>query len=288
MPPMQLRRNLISDSTLVQETAELLQACGGCASAVEVVDAVFKLSNIDAGLAGRLISDLIGDDPRFVLSDDFQINLVERDHDARSLAQTDFVVVDVEAAGAKLLPSRIIEIGAYRVSGGRITATFETLLNPGTPIPPFIASLTGISNDLVQHSPAFSEVAGDWLDFAGDSVLVAHNAPFDLRVLNHEIGRTYPGYRMGNASLCTLVLARHLIPELRRYRLDAIADHFGIEIAVRHRAGSDALATAKILIRLLEQMEELGIKDIGAARRFRLHATACDAHAEEEQLALDL
>ena len=290
MTPMQLqlRPNLISDSTLVQETAELLQACGGCASAVEVVDAVFKLSNIDPGLAGRLISDLIGDDPRFVLGDDFQINLVERDHDARALAQTDFVVVDVEAAGAKLLPSRIIEIGAYRVNGGRITATFETLLNPGTLIPPFITSLTGISNDLVKNSPTFGDVAGDWLDFLGDSVLVAHNAPFDLRVLNHEIGRSYPGYRMGNASLCTLVLARHLIPELRRYRLDAIADHFGIEIAVRHRAGSDALATAQILIRLLEQMEELGIKDIGAARRFRLHATPCDAHAEEEQLALDL
>jgi DNA polymerase III alpha subunit (gram-positive type) len=88
--------------------------------------------------------------------------------------------------------------------------------------------------------------------------------------------------------LCTLALARHLIPELRRYRLDAIADHFGIEIAARHRAGSDALATAHILIRLLEQMEDLGIKDIGSARRFRLQAEACAAPAEDAQLALDL
>ncbi|MDX6612136.1 MAG: hypothetical protein QOD75_1322 [Blastocatellia bacterium] len=285
---MQLRRNLISDSTLVQETAELLQACGGCASAVEVVDAVFKLSNIDAALAGRLLSDLIGNDPRFALGEDFQITLLERDHDARLLSHTDFVVVDVEAAGDRLLPSRIIEIGAYRVSGGRIAATFESLLNPGTSIPPFIAALTGITNDLVKHSPSFSEVADQWLDFLGDSVLVAHNAPFDLRVLNHEIGRTYPGYRIANSSLCTLALARHLIPELRRYRLDAIADHFGIEIAARHRAGSDALATAHILIRLLEQMEDLGIKDIGSARRFRLQAEACAAPAEDAQLALDL
>jgi DNA polymerase-3 subunit epsilon len=285
---MPLRRNLISDSVLVQETAELLQACGGCASAVEVVDAVFKLSNIDAALAARLISDLIGTDPRFKLGEDLQINLVERDHDARLLSSTDFVVVDVEATGAKLLPSRIIEIGAYRVSEGRIAAKFETLLNPGTPIPPFITALTGISDDLVKNSPMFSDVAVEWLDFAGDGVLVAHNAPFDLRVLNHEIGRAFPGQRMANTSLCTIALARHLIPGLRRYRLDAVADHFGVGISARHRAGSDALATAHILIRLLEQMDELGIKDIGSARRFRLKAKACGAQTEEELLALDL
>jgi DNA polymerase III subunit epsilon len=282
------RRNLISDSTLVQETADLLQACGGFASAVEVVDAVFKLANIDSALAGKLIGDLLGADPRFELGEDFQVNLVERDHDARTLADTDFIVVDVEAAGTKLLPSRIIEIGAYHVTGGTIVARFEKLLNPGTPIPPFISSLTGISDGLVQHSPTFAEIANEWLDFVGDGVLVAHNAPFDLRVLNHEVGRAFPGLRMGNVSLCTIALSRHLIPELRRYRLDAVAEHFGIEIAARHRAGSDALATAHILLRLLQQMDELGIKDIGAARSFRLNPEARRARRDEAQLALDL
>lgn len=284
---MRQRRNLISDSALVQETAELLLACGGGASAAEVVDAVFKLANVDSQLAARLVSDLIGEDPRFEVGADSQINLIQRDDDARLLSTTDFVVVDVEATGAKLLPSRIIEIGAYRVCGGQIVAKFETLLNPDVPIPPFITALTGISDNLVSGAPSFMDIADEWLDFAGDAVLVAHNAPFDLRVLNHEIGRAFPGQRMGNSSICTIALARHLVPGLRRYRLDAIADHFGIEIAARHRAGSDALATAKILIRFLTQMEELGITDIGSARRLRLKPATRVSQCEPE-LAFDV
>jgi len=285
---MPSRRNLISDSTLVQETADQLQACGGCASAAEIADAVFKLANLDTHLAGRLISDLLGNDPRFEFGDDFQINLIEPDHDARLLPETDFIVVDVEATGSKLLPSRIIEIGAYHVTGGRIVGSFERLLNPEAPIPPFITGLTGISDELVKDAPVFSDVADEWLDFVGDGVLVAHNAPFDLRVLNHEIGRTFPGQRMANISLCTIALARHFVPGLRRYRLDAVADHFGIGIAARHRAGSDALATAEILIRLLEQMDEMGIRDVGSARRFRLAPEIRRARRDEAQLAFDL
>ncbi|MEP6708002.1 MAG: exonuclease domain-containing protein [Pyrinomonadaceae bacterium] len=285
---MKLRRNLISDSVLVQEAAELLQSCGGCATAAEIVDAVFKLSNIDSQLAAGLIADLIGGDPRFEVLEGGSVNLLQRDHDSQLLSGTDFVVVDVEATGARLLPCRIIEIGAYRVTDGKIVAKFETLLNPGTPIPRFIRTLTGISDDLVKNAPAFNEVAEDWLDFAGDSVLVAHNAPFDLRVLNQEIGRAFPGHRMANSSLCTITLARHLFPGLQRYRLDCVADHFGIEIAARHRAGSDALATAHILIRLLEKLNELGVEDLGAARRFRLNPEARTSGQHEAQLAFDV
>jgi len=285
---MRLRRNLISDSVLVQETADLLHACGGCATAAEIVDAVFKLSNIDSELATRLVSDLIGTDPRFEFLEGSKVNLIQGDHDSRPLSATDFVVMDVEATGARLLPCRIIEIGAYRVTEGKIVAKFETLLNPGTPIPRFIKGLTGISDKMVSSAPVFADIAEDWLDFAGDSVLVAHNAPFDLRVLNQEIGRTFPGQRMRNTSLCTITLARHLIPDLRRYRLDSVAGHFGIEIEPRHRAGSDALATAKILIRLLATLNELGIADIGAARQFRLDPEGRARKRQAGQLAFDV
>jgi DNA polymerase III epsilon subunit-like protein len=119
-------------------------------------------------------------------------------------------------------------------------------------------------------------------------VLVAHNAPFDLRVLNQEVGRAFPGHRMGNSSLCTITLARQLVPGLERYRLDAVADHFGIEIAARHRAGSDALATAQILIKLLEKLEEFGVEDIAAARRFRLNPEARLSRRHEAQLVFDV
>lgn len=285
---MQLRRNLISDSVLVQETADLLHACGGCATAAEIVDAVFKLSNIDSELAPRLVSDLIGTDPRFEFLEGGKVNLIQGDHDSRPLSATDFVVMDVEATGARLLPCRIIEIGAYRVTDGKIVAKFETLLNPGTPIPRFIKALTGISDEMVSSAPVFADIAEDWLDFAGDSVLVAHNAPFDLRVLDQEIGRTFPGQRMRNTSLCTIRLARHLIPDLGRYRLDSVAGHFGIEIEPRHRAGSDALATAKILIRLLATLNEFGIADIGAARQFRLDPEGRTRKRQAAQLAFDV
>lgn len=285
---MHFRRNLISDSLLVQETAELLGACGGCAGSVEIVDAVFKLSNVDSHLATRLISDLIGTDSRFEVLEGNKISLIQRDYDSRPLSATDFVVLDVEATGARLLPCRIIELGAYRVTDGKIVAKFETLLNPGGPIPRFIQMLTGISDEMVSSAPDFIDIAEEWLDFAGDSVLVAHNAPFDLRVLNHEIGRAFPGQRMGNSSICTIALARHLFPELRRYRLDSVADHFGIAIPARHRAGSDALATAQILIRLLAKLNELGIEDLGAARRFRLSTEVRAAAAHQSQLAFDV
>ncbi|MEO8434834.1 MAG: exonuclease domain-containing protein [Pyrinomonadaceae bacterium] len=285
---MELRRNLISDSLLVQETAELLHAHGGSATAATVVDAVFKLPNIDSELATHLVSDLIGADPRFEFLEDGSVKLVQSNLDSLPLSTTDFVVMDVEATGAKLLPCRIIEIGAYRVSDGKIVAKFETLLNPGTPIPRFIAGLTGISDEMVSRAPVFADIADDWLDFAGDSVLVAHNAPFDLRVLDQEIGRAFPGQRMRNTSLCTITLARHLIPDLGRYRLDSVAGHFGIEINPRHRAASDALATAKILIRLLDTLDEFGVADIGSARKFRIGGNGQPRTRQTPQLAFDV
>lgn len=285
---MQLRRNLISDSLLVQETAELLHAQGGSATAAAIVDAVFKLSNIDSELATCLVSDLIGADPRFEFLEGGKLKLNQTSLDSLPLSTTDFVVMDVEATGAKLLPCRIIEIGAYRVSDGKIVAKFETLLNPGTPIPRFIAGLTGISDEMVRGAPIFADIADDWLDFAGDGVLVAHNAPFDLRVLDQEIGRAFPGQRMRNTSLCTITLARHLIPNLRRYRLDSVADHFGIDINPRHRAASDALATAKILIRLLDTLDEFGVADVGSARKFRVDRNGEPRTSQTPQLAFDV
>jgi DNA polymerase III alpha subunit (gram-positive type) len=101
-------------------------------------------------------------------------------------------------------------------------------------------------------------------------VLVAHNAPFDTSFLNHEISRVYPGHRMVNPHLCTVKLSRRALPELLNHRLDTIAEHFSIPIASRHRAGSDALATAEIFLVLLTRLAEVyGIKTLAAARNFQ-------------------
>jgi DNA polymerase III epsilon subunit family exonuclease len=165
-----------------------------------------------------------------------------------------------------------MEIGAARVRDGRIVAEFQTLVNPLMPIPPFIAGLTGIRDEMVAHAPTFEEVAPDWLDFADTSVLVAHNAIFDVRFINHEVSHVFPGRRMMNSHICTVSLARQLLPELKSFRLGALADHFEVPHHTRHRAGDDARATASVFIRLLEHLDENGVRDLSGARRFRKEA----------------
>jgi DNA polymerase-3 subunit epsilon len=267
MPPF---RNLVSDSTLVQEAIDLLRDCGGRAAASEIADSVFKISHLDAELASLLVADLVRDDHRFKVLDGYTIELLTDNVETRPLHQLDFVVVDVEATGAKTPPNRIIELGAYRIRHGHIVDEFVTLVNPELPIPRFVVALTGITNDMVKAAPLFAEVAPKWLEFISDAVLVAHNAPFDTSFLNHEISRVYPGHRMVNSHLCTVKLSRRTVPGLRNYRLDTIADHFSIPIFDRHRAGSDALATAQIFLRLLSRLDQHGVRDLAAARTFQM------------------
>ena len=266
MPPYS---NLVSDSTLVQETLDLLRISGGRANALHIVDVVFKVSHIDEELAGLLIGDLVKDDRRFKVIDGQTIELQVDDCESRVLRDVDFVVVDIEATGAKMPPNRIIELGAYRIRGGKIVDNFITLVNPEISIPRFVISLTGITNEMVKQAPLFAEVAPRWLEFVEDAVLIAHNAPFDTNFLNHEISRVYPGNRMVNPHLCTVTLSRRAVPGLANYRLDTVADHFSIPIFERHRAGSDALATAEVFLRILERLDEYGVRDLAAVRRFQ-------------------
>jgi DNA polymerase III epsilon subunit family exonuclease len=262
--------NLVSDSTLVQDTIDLLNDSGGRAAASEIVDAVFKLSHIDDELAGLLVADLIRNDRRFKIIDNNTIELQQDKWDKRLLKDLDYVVVDVEATGAKTPPNRLIELGAYRIRDGKIVDKFLQLVNPEIPIPRFVCTLTGISNEMVKRAPVFAEVAPLWLDFVSDSVLIAHNAPFDTSFLNHEISRVYPGHRMVNPHLCTVRLSRRVLPDVANHRLDTLADHFSIPIVSRHRAGSDALATAEIFLHLMTRMEdEHGVKDLASARIFQ-------------------
>lgn len=275
----QMRRNLVSDSALVQETVDMLRVCGGCAPAIDIADIVLKLSDLDAELAALVVADLVKDDHRLSLREDLVVELVCEDPEARPLHETDFVVVDVETTGAKTPPSRIMEVGAYRVQKGRIVAEFHSLVNPQIPIPPFIVRLTGISDMMVKEAPLFADIAHAWLDFVGEAVLVAHNAQFDVRFLNHEIARVYPGRRMINTHLCTVKLSRRIFPGLLNYRLHTVAEHFTIPILNRHRASDDALATAEIFIRMLTRLHEHGARDLADARRFHFNAAALSESA---------
>ncbi|HEX3559650.1 MAG TPA: exonuclease domain-containing protein [Pyrinomonadaceae bacterium] len=263
-------RNLVPDSALVEETIQVLRAKGGRAHSTEVAEAVLELPGLDPTLATALVGDLVAEDWRVGVSEDSHVvEMLCEDDECRPLSETDFVVFDIETTGPKMPLSRIMEIGATRVSAGRIVAEFQTLVNPRTPIPPFIAGLTGIRDEMVAGAPTFEEVAADWLRFAGTAVLVAHNAVFDVRFINHEIASVFPGRHMMNSHICTVSLARRLLPELKSFRLVALAEHFSVPHRKRHRAGDDARATARVFLRLLEQLHENGVRDLDGARRFK-------------------
>jgi DNA polymerase-3 subunit epsilon len=278
---MKLPRNLISDSTLVQETFELIRENGGRASFTEIADSIFRLANVNKQLAASLVSDLIQNDPRFIIEPE-HLRIADDELDSQLLRKTEFVVFDVEAAHDRGSPARIIEIGGYRVRDGEILDEFQTLINPGTLVPRFLANLTGISNEMLRTSPKFAEIAQAWLNFIGDSVLVAHNSNFDLPLLNREIARVFPGYRLRNCDLCTVDLARRLVPQLESHKLDSLAAYFGFEIPRRHRAADDALATARVFVRLLSDLSAHGILTLSEARKFQTKL-----EAGELQLAFD-
>lgn len=258
--------NLISESLLINETVALLRSFGGRASAVSVVDFVMRIRRPDPGLARLIVGDLIERDPRLTLNGDM-VELKGDAFDNRELSMTEFVVFDLETTGAKAPPCRITEIGAYRVRNGQVTAEFQTLVNPEMPIPWFITQLTSITDEMVRDAPLFRDVAHDFLSFIGDSVLVAHNSGFDMRFLNHEIGRIHPDYRLRNPCLCTVQLSRKLLPDILNHKLKTVAEHYSIDLVNHHRASADAFATAHIFVNLLTKLHDRGVTDLAAVRK---------------------
>lgn len=283
---MAFHRNLILDSALVQETFDLLRTNGGRTAFTEIVDVVFRLAHVDEDLAASLVGDLVSGDPRFSIERD-QLAIIDDDVEGHPLKEIDFVVLDVEAAGARGVPAKIIELGAYRLHSGEIIDEFQTLVNPGVLLPRFISALTGITDEMLAGAPKFAEIVDAWLDFAGDAVLVAHNSKFDLEVLNREIAGVYPGCRMRNPELCTVKLAQRLMRNLESHNLDALAEHFGIDMVERHRAAGDARVTAQILTRLLHQLAVDGVHTLAEARTFSFPSKLSTSGADL-QLALDI
>lgn len=177
---------------------------------------------------------------------------------ADRLADLSYVVVDVETTGGSSFgPDRITEIAAVVVERGQIARVFETLVNPQRPIPPMVTRLTNITWDMVRHAPTFREIVPQVADAIRGHVFVAHNAGFDWRFVTSEIARA-TGERLEGRRLCTVKMARKLLPQLHRRSLDYLARHYNVEITARHRAGGDALATAKVFLRMLREAHDRG------------------------------
>jgi DNA polymerase III epsilon subunit family exonuclease len=164
----------------------------------------------------------------------------------------DMVIVDVETTGWLADAAGITEIGAVRLTAGRPASEFCALVNPGCPIPPSISDLTGITDAMVSDAPAIAQVLPDFLQFASGGVIVAHNAPFDIGFLAaacHDCGIAWPD----RAVIDTAVLSRLLLgpDEVPDHRLATLSAHFDVRIGPRHRALTDAKATAAVLKGLL-------------------------------------
>ncbi len=187
----------------------------------------------------------------------------------KSIRDTVFVVTDTETTGTSRDADRIIELAAVKVQGGKIIDTFSHLINPRRSVPRFITELTGISTGMVFNQPTAAEVLPKYLAFLGEGVLVAHNLNFDLGFLNSELmrnGLSPPA----NPTLCTLRLARRLLPGLRSKGLSSLIEFFGLHVKNRHRALGDAEATAEVLIRFLSRFEfEYGMDSVAELLTFQ-------------------
>lgn len=200
----------------------------------------------------------------------------------RKLRSLTFVVFDTETTG--LRPSQgdeIISIGAARVVNGRLLSgeTFQRMVNPGRKIPEESIKYHHITDDMVKDMPTISVVLPQFKAFAGDAVLAAHNAAFDLKFLHMKEKAT--GIHFTNPVVDTLLLSRLADQHLQDHSLDGIAERFNIEIPERHTALGDALATALVLVRLIEILESQDIATLGQV--MRLTNMAAQVKANQQQ-----
>ena len=185
------------------------------------------------------------------------------------LRDVTFVVVDLETTGGSPLSCAITEIGAVKVRGGEVLGEFQTLVNPGEPIPPFIAVLTGITDTMVAPAPRIAAVLPAFAEFCRDTVLVAHNAPFDVGFLRAAFaahGRVWPAYPVvDTARLARRALTRD---EASSCKLSALATLFRSGTTPNHRALEDARATVDVLHGLLERLGPLGVQSLDELTTF--------------------
>lgn len=171
-----------------------------------------------------------------------------------------FAVIDIESSGGNLKTSRITEIAIIIHNGKRVIEEFCTLVNPETPIDPFVVALTGISNSMVDDAPTFNEIADRINLMTKNRIIVAHNSRFDYGILKNEFKRL--GKRFQRKNLCTVKMSRKLLPGHSSYSLGKLCDDLNIPIKNRHRAMGDAAATTVLLEKMLFTEKKSLLKDL--------------------------
>ncbi len=251
--------------SLVERAVAALRA--GPRTTAWLADEVLGLSG-HPGAAARAVFTLLGADPRFQVDPagtwrlDPGVPLP-----GPPLRSLDFAVVDVETTGGGFAKGhRITEIAVVAVTRGTVEDAYSTLVHPGRMIPRRIQSLTGITDAMVAAAPPFDAVADRLLERLKGRVFTAHNVSFDWGFVEGQLLEAR-GEAPGGPRLCTVKMGRALAPGLGSYALDSLARHFRVPIEGRHRALGDALATARVLVHLLDAAEREGASDMAALER---------------------
>ena len=185
--------------------------------------------------------------------------------DYRGGFDDEFVVFDIETTGLSNRTCGITEIGAVKVKNGEILARFNTFVNPEMPIPEEITQLTSITDDMVKDAPTIKEALPAFLSFAGDRLLIAHNADFDVGFIRAAAEQN--GIPFALPYLDTVALSRHINPELKNHKLDTLAEHFALGDFNHHRACDDAEMLAMIFFKMTEKMIKLEIRGFDDLQR---------------------
>jgi DNA polymerase III subunit epsilon len=266
---------------LAERAADYLR--GVPATARSLIASVCQLSVLPDAVAEHMALSLLGGHPHFARAVDGTWRLSEpaapawRAYTADAeplLSSLSFAVVDVETTGGRPHGGdRITEIAIVTVRDAAIADVYESLVNPERSIPPFITRLTNISWEMVRDKAPFRDLCDDVLRALDGHVFVAHNAAFDWRFVSAEVARAR-GRELTGRRLCTVRLARRLLPQLRSRSLDWVARHYAVEIepGKRHRAAGDALATAHCLLRLLDDARSHGCERWSELERFLAQA----------------
>src|SRR5213076_2948409 len=255
---------------------ELVEERRGPVFAEEAARRLFALRHAPVGMARSLLDDVVGEDARLAWRGD-AVGLADPPGADLALDRATFVVVDLETTGLRPGTSRICEIGAVRVRELELQEEFDLLVDPGRPLGPTVSALTGLRDADLRGAPHPAIAVRRFLEFAGDAVLVAHNARFDLSFIDRETERLTGG-RLAGPVVDTVGLARRLLEgRTRRAGLGSLAQFFGTAARPCHRALPDAQATAEILLQLIGLAQERGARtvadlvELSAPRRRRVY-----------------
>ena len=187
-----------------------------------------------------------------------------------------YCVLDLETTGISITTEKITEVGIMKVKNGEVIDEFEIFVNPEKPIPQRVVEVTNITDDMVKDAETIDKVFPKILEFVGDSIIVAHNASFDVGFLKHNAKLL--GYEFNNTYIDTLPLAKDLFPDLKKYKLGKIADSLGIEVDVAHRALADVDTTVKVFNVMLKKLKDKGINTVD-----EIDSATKDSEAQKEE-----